>query len=98
VSDNFILTYSSQPSSGVTNKSSIAKSYFSYLRASSKPFANSNYFMLPGCLNFFQGKDGKCEHNIKVAKPLMLEWEKSTAFGNKKNSDSMLPPIFGSQK
>ena len=75
ISDNFILTYGCQPSSGVPAKSTIAKSYFRYLRASSKPFADSNYFMLPGCINFFQNDDGKCEHNIKVAKPLMLEWK-----------------------
>ena len=31
--------------------------------------------MLPGCLNFFQNVDGKCEHNIKAAKPIMLEWD-----------------------
>ena len=31
--------------------------------------------MLPGCLNFFQNIDGKCEHNIKAAKPIMLEWD-----------------------
>ena len=30
---------------------------------------------LPGCLNFFQNTDGKCEHSIKVARPLLLAWE-----------------------
>ena len=33
-----------------------------------------NQFVLPGCLNFFQNSDGKCEHNIKTAKPLLLKW------------------------
>ena len=30
--------------------------------------------MLPGGLNFFQNTDGKCEHSLKVSKPLILEW------------------------
>ena len=33
-----------------------------------------NRLMLPGCLNFFQNIDGKTEHSIKVAKPIILEW------------------------
>lgn len=30
--------------------------------------------MLPGCLNFFQNWDGKCEHAIKTCRPILLEW------------------------
>ena len=32
-------------------------------------------FVLPGCLNFFQNSDGKCEHNIKTARPVLLRWK-----------------------
>jgi len=35
---------------------------------------NLTYLALPGCLNFFQNGDGKCEHSIKAAQPLLLEW------------------------
>ena len=38
--------------------------------------------LLPGCLNFFQNSDGKCEHNIKAAKPLLLIWHDKLTAGN----------------
>ena len=56
-------------------KSSLAKHYFKYLRKSTVEYNGVRRFMLPGCLNFFQNIDGKCEHNIKAAKPIMLEWD-----------------------
>ena len=73
--ENIIITYGCQPSAGVPQKSTIANTYFRYLRKSAKVFPDGKkYLVLPGCLNFFQNVDGKCEHNIKTAKPLMLEW------------------------
>ena len=32
------------------------------------------FFILPSTLNFFQNIDGKCEHAIKTAKPILIEW------------------------
>ena len=29
---------------------------------------------MPGSLNFFVGTDGKCNHNIKGKKSLLLSW------------------------
>ena len=59
-------------------KSTIAKTYFRYLRHSSQ-VSKSNQDLklleLPGCLNFFQNTDGKCEHSIKAALPLLLIWK-----------------------
>ena len=54
-------------------KSTIAKSYFTYLKQAAQAGAGNN-FILPGSLNFFQNTDGKCEHSIKVSRPLKLEW------------------------
>ena len=73
--ENIIITYGCQPSDGVPQKSSLAKHYFRYLRKSTVEYNGVRNFMLPGCLNFFQNVDGKCEHNIKAAKPIMLEWD-----------------------
>ena len=33
------------------------------------------FFLLPSTLNFFQNIDGKCEHAIKTAKPIAIEWK-----------------------
>ena len=68
--ENFIITYGCQPSAGVALKSTIAKTYFRYLRHSSQTAKSSQdlkLLELPGCLNFFQNTDGKCEHSIKAA-------------------------------
>lgn len=73
--ENIIITYGCQPSDGVPQKSKLAKSYFRYLRKSAQDYNDVKCLMLPGCLNFFQNKDGRCEHNIKAAKPIMLEWD-----------------------
>ena len=73
--ENIIISYGCQPSAGVAQKSSLAKAYFRYLRKSSQDYNGALHLMLPGCLNFFQNADGKCEHNIKAAKPIMLEWD-----------------------
>ena len=75
--ENFIITYGCQPSSGVPVKSTLAKTYFRYLRKSGQHIGDdqtTKYLSLPGSLNFFQNTDGKCEHNIKAAQPLLLTW------------------------
>ena len=76
--ENFIITYGCQPSDGVPVKSTLAIQYFSYL----KNMATANqlddgrkFFLLPSTLNFFQNIDGKCEHAIKTAKPIAIEWK-----------------------
>ena len=76
--ENFIITYGCQPSAGVALKSTIAKTYFRYLRRSSQSAKFDHELKLlelPGCLNFFQNTDGKCEHSIKAAQPLLLFWK-----------------------
>ena len=73
--ENIIITYGCQPSQGVPAKSTLATTYFQYLGKSSQPSPDGKrYLALPGCLNFFQNVDGKCEHVTKVAKPCLLEW------------------------
>ena len=70
--ENFIISYGCQPSAGVPVKSTLAMSYFRYLRKQARPFNDGHFLVLPGCLNFFQNVDGKCEHSVKVSKPLLL--------------------------
>ena len=72
--ENLVITYGCQPSDGVPIKSTLAKSYFRWLRKSAKPFENKQVFVIPGCLNSFMNFDGKADHIIKVGKPMMLEW------------------------
>lgn len=73
--ENLIMTFGCRPSAGVPAKSTIAKAYFKYLRHSANPTPDGeNYIVLPGCLNFFQNSDGKCEHAIKTAQPIMVQW------------------------
>jgi hypothetical protein len=70
------MTFGCRPSDGVPAKSTIAKAYFRYLKKAAQPTqdGSANIVVLPGCLNFFQNTDGKCEHNVKTAKPVMIEW------------------------
>ena len=51
--ENIIITYGCQPSDGVLQKSSLAKTYFRYLRKSAQDYNGGRHLMLPGCLNFF---------------------------------------------
>lgn len=80
--ENFIITYGCKPSDGVPAKSTISKNYFRYLHQSasngkSQGSDHTKFFVLPGCLNFFQNSDGKCEHSIKVSGSVILEWDDS---------------------
>ena len=95
--ENIIITYGCQPSAGVPAKSTMAKAYFKYLRKSATDFADSKFMTLPGCLNFFQNSDGKCEHSIKTAKPIMLEWDDSLEPVKKEHTelDAMLLSQYG---
>ena len=78
--ENFIITYGCPPTEGVPAKSTIARAYVGYLKQAADPKGN---IALPGPLNFFVGAGGKCEHSIKVRKPLLLQWMKqSTASAN----------------
>lgn len=54
------------------------------MRKCTQDYNGSKHLMLPGCLNFFQNIDGKCEHNIKAAKPIMLEWDDNAKIRGKK--------------
>ena len=62
------MTFGCKPAAGVPIKSTIARNYFKYLRMSAKEVQETGQklFVLPGCLNFFQNWDGKCEHAIKT--------------------------------
>ena len=74
--ENFIITYGCPPTEGVPAKSTIAHAYIKYLKKAADPQGN---IALPGPLNFFVGTDGKCEHSIKVRRPLLLQWKDKTA-------------------
>ena len=77
------MTYGCQPSSGVPQKSTIAQTYFRYLRSKGMSARDQSCrLVLPYCLNFFQNTDGKCEHNIKAAKPLLLTWQDAVKEGH----------------
>ena len=73
--ENFVITYGCPPTEGVPAKSTIAHAYIKYLKKAADPQGN---IALPGPLNFFVGEDGKCEHSIKVRKPLLLKWRDKT--------------------
>ena len=74
--ENFVITYGCPPTEGVPAKSTIAHAYLKYLKKAADSQGN---IALPGPLNFFVGADGKCEHSIKVRKPLLLKWQDKTA-------------------
>lgn len=73
--ENLIMTFGCRPSDGVPAKSTIATNYFKYMRRSANKLPTGDrVIVLPGCLNFFQNWDGKCEHAIKTARPVLLDW------------------------
>ena len=80
--ENIIMTFGCRPSAGVPAKSTIARTYFRYLRKAAILQNGEFQLQLPGCLNFFQNTDGKCEHAIKTAQPCIVKWtDHSTKHG-----------------
>ena len=75
--ENFIVTFGCKPSRLVPKKSTLAANYLTYLQNMGRinvQQVGRMFFILPTALTSFQNSDGQCEHAIKTANPIAIEF------------------------